>query len=79
MNDRHSIKDRLPETIELKPCPFCGGNADLWIVFVPYGEGLERDEENEYHCGCCDCGVSTSSRYDEDDAIEAWNRRTDNV
>jgi len=48
--------------IELKPCPFCGGKAEIMGVTYVYIE-------------CPDCGVKTRGYRDEEDAIETWNRR----
>ena len=49
---------------ELKPCPFCGGKANLrsgfWI----------------HTAYCRDCLVSIT-RDSEEEAIEAWNRRAE--
>lgn len=57
---------------ELKPCPFCGGEAELRIN----------------HCAayveCKECEASTEHILDsplycaKDKAVEAWNRRTEN-
>ena len=45
---------------ELKPCPFCGGDATLytrfWIV-------------------CMTCGAQTTIFDSAQAAVEAWNRR----
>ena len=58
---------------ELKPCPFCGGKAELhhkYELFIGYS----------YIC-CTKCGVKTeevpmSYRDSSDEkATEAWNRR----
>lgn len=51
---------------ELKPCPFCGGNAEMksytmfWVV-------------------CDDCLSETTVYSTEEEAIEAWNRRATDV
>lgn len=52
---------------ELKPCPFCGGEARLW-----------HPKEYDITLGsvkCNSCGASTESFTDDDSAIEAWNKR----
>lgn len=49
---------------ELKPCPFCGGEA------------AERYEcLNGVFVQCNKCGVSTHVFSSQDDAIGTWNRR----
>lgn len=64
---------------ELKPCPFCRGEAEIWIEYIKYGSRkYGYDEMNAYHCGCKKCGISMRSGWSEEDAIEAWNRRTTN-
>lgn len=60
---------------ELKPCPFCGKEAELWFEFVPYQTEYEYEEINLYHCGCAYCGIQSSVPWDKREAIEAWNRR----
>ncbi|MEW4985202.1 Lar family restriction alleviation protein [Stenotrophomonas geniculata] len=61
--------------IELKACPFCGGEAgirkwqdeDLWSRNIV--------EWQKAHCTECDCeGISSCDGYDPD-TIEAWNTR----
>lgn len=58
---------------ELKPCPFCGGEAK-WYFKKPIGL-----------IGCGECGAipfTYSANHEEDvkqKAIEAWNRRADNA
>jgi Lar family restriction alleviation protein len=59
---------------ELKPCPFCGGEAKIRTSVSCY---------KSYAWGeCVKCKASTKSIYDIDNdgsfvfkAIEAWNRR----
>ena len=59
--------------MELKPCPFCG-STDVYISFrYPLlGEGLRM----LVVCNCCGC--MTAQCRNEDKAVEAWNRRSDN-
>jgi Lar family restriction alleviation protein len=47
---------------ELKPCPFCGGNAILYAAGIPYVR-------------CDNCGTQTTAYQTPDHAITAWNRR----
>ena len=59
---------------ELKPCPFCGSNAFIaeWNYDLAPGNVLT-------HCVECNGCHSTTLEYGtEEEAIEAWNRRTDN-
>jgi Lar family restriction alleviation protein len=78
-------------TKELKPCPFCGGNALLRLK----GVGIEGSSHREdWEIFCSNCGATPSKvlyvskfiitatgelEYAKDgriEAIEAWNRRT---
>ena len=64
---------------KLKPCPFCGGKAEL------YHDTKHGSLSVYSHVVCTNrkCGVSgawiiESTRYASDDrAIEAWNRRAE--
>ena len=58
---------------ELKPCPFCGGEA---VVTKHHNRFTEW-----YLCSCPKCHISqTGSEYGfRFEAIDAWNRRTDDV
>ena len=54
---------------DLKPCPFCGGQA---ILFVHTFHKLN----DSYSVGCSKCQAHTYSFYDTiGTAIDAWNRR----
>ena len=56
--------------MDLKPCPFRGGEAELAIVSFPAGD--------RYRVHCKDCGASTWPRIIESkNAIKAWNRRAE--
>ena len=52
----------------LKPCPFCGGDAEIWRA---------RGERTVW-VGCMGwCSVLVSEEYKTDaEAVAAWNRRT---
>lgn len=61
------------ETNELRPCPFCGGWAELVI---------ESDEDgDEYYCvECQECFASTDGHFtceanSKKRSIDRWNRR----
>ena len=47
---------------KLKPCPFCGGKAEIF-------------EGNGFWVGCENSCVETAAYKFRDDAIEVWNRR----
>jgi hypothetical protein len=46
---------------DLKPCPFCGGEADV-------SEGTKGDNEPWWYVECMKCGATGES-------VEAWNKR----
>lgn len=61
--------------IDLKPCPFCGGEAMLINTFAL------GCESKSVHCIKCKAKVNNFSAYTEERsaeiAIDAWNRRDD--
>jgi Lar family restriction alleviation protein len=75
---------------ELKPCPFCGGQAKLHRWDMEMGEGWILIELFFVKCDMCKAEIGdykSTSRYREDGTveiiedcktkiIEAWNRRT---
>ena len=62
---------RTRRMAELKPCPFCGGEA---VVTKHHNRFIDW-----YLCSCPKCHISqTGSEYGfRFEAIEAWNRRAD--
>ena len=58
----------MSEKVELKPCPFCGGEAhpdNTWIL-----SGARK-----WVVHCIKCGASIGFYETKKKAIEAWNRR----
>lgn len=54
---------------ELKPCPFCGGEADL-------AKGKFGDGKTSHYVECMKCAGMADMYGDSDSAIAAWNTRT---
>ena len=52
--------------IELKPCPFCGGEAELWDNKLEY---------SFYSVICKECDCMTPYSVTRGEAVEVWNRR----
>lgn len=64
---------------ELKPCPFCGGKADIWKKQYPNGyiDGVWKTRTTWVaDCSVCDCVCSEIFKTKKE-AIEAWNRRVE--
>jgi Lar family restriction alleviation protein len=68
---------------ELKPCPFCGGEAVLYHQSSKYTD-YDGDYVHCMHCGCrtklfeCFNGTGKTHEDTEREAVNAWNRRADN-
>lgn len=61
--------NRLPE---IKPCPFCGGRAELRKSSYPHWVVCQS-------CGAMIHGGVMGEKEGERASIEAWNRRKNNV
>ena len=63
--------------IKLKPCPFCGGEAELI-----HGTAYAEDYSSQVQCSKCGAKIKEIHRavdYCADEkAAEAWNRRVNN-
>lgn len=63
--------------IELKPCPFCGGEAEI----NPHSFWNEKEKDftdKTFGVVCGECQTSGNQFYGtEAEAVEAWNRRAD--
>ena len=55
-------------TLELKPCPFCGGKAQIKEAFP---------QSYIVHCVLCECMFAMFFK-DEDAARAEWNRMANN-
>ena len=65
--------------VQLKPCPFCGGEASTHICgSEAYEIGSPRRHIVARWVSCDSCGASGSSTFDMDEAIKAWNIRVSN-
>lgn len=60
--------------MEIKPCPFCGQQAELRITTTHF---VVNGDFTWHKVGCPYCLIFAERR-DVNDAIEAWNRRADN-
>lgn len=64
----YDSNDRDDEALE--SCPFCGGEADVFIYVVPFVRG------QYYYVRCGGCGAMTSpTGKNPKEAIDLWNRR----
>ena len=67
----------IDDSDRLKPCPFCGGAAEMGCV---RSESGEEPNEGGYFIACLACDASTGLRFACGDdpkplLIEQWNRR----
>lgn len=61
---------------ELKPCPFCGSEAELFKV-EKMGATSPDDEVEAYYIVCSHCDVQIRLTGELSDAIADWNRRVE--
>ena len=59
---------------ELKPCPFCGGEAEIEVNHTDYTNG---EHTTTYEPKCNDCLLSRQPLQCKKTAINAWNQRQD--
>ena len=68
--------------IELKPCPFCGGEGELTEHWEPIGMGANVRQFYVRCKSCCAHGGMADEMFENGDlrakAIERWDRRADN-
>ena len=62
--------------VELKRCPFCGGNA---FIIVDHDAVVDTQGRHwAYTAVCGKCCTTSGITYTPEEAIEAWNRRAEN-
>ena len=61
--------DPMNNAVELKPCPFCGGKAELWRAHA--------DRPAWIACGGECVVLVTRECKTDDEAAAIWNRRTE--
>lgn len=54
--------------IKLLPCPFCGGEANVY-------EQKHREYQSTYFVSCKGCHCKSMERIEKDIVIEKWNTR----
>lgn len=57
---------------EVKPCPFCGGNAVIIDVVVPRFDAYDSPTQSAIRC--YNCGIQTDNS-DEKSLLKRWNTR----
>ena len=56
--------------IKLKPCPFCGGEAEIYRYYPSFHERIRTMVR------CKNCRANSGAWGKSDKAIDAWNRRS---
>jgi Lar family restriction alleviation protein len=74
-NARQKVRRLRGMENELKPCPFCGGEAEHKMYF--WGNHTKTHKPIWcYYIFCAECGAMTDNIFKtEEEAITAWNRR----
>ena len=62
---------------ELRRCPFCGGEAEVFSDVTFKAETGEEVGKNKYFVWCTECPALTSGDTREE-AVGRWNRRANN-
>jgi Lar family restriction alleviation protein len=57
-------RPKMASEIKLKPCPFCGGKAEM-----------VSDFEDEHYVYCTGCKGGWKTMENPEEAAAAWNRR----
>lgn len=67
---------------ELKPCPFCGGKAEIYNyeasrdIYDSHTLGyVDTEYFTLYGVGCTECSCIIGEKKSKEEVIEVWNRR----
>ena len=60
---------------ELKPCPFCGGIAELEHKFFVHSWDSDDIGRTIYFARCITCGAQSKAMTNEEKVPLFWNRR----
>lgn len=61
--------------IKLKPCPFCGGEAEIREWYI---KGIANRKHFRSYCKKCGCECRNNQGYKHiSKAVEKWNERAD--
>lgn len=63
--------------MELKPCPFCGGNVNVMQLRKPLPD-FEDVDKGDFEVFCARCNSATVFFKAPQNVDELWNRRADN-
>ena len=63
--------DLTPEKKDIKPCPFCGGEAEIHNC----AELPDVKNITGYGVHCTKCHIATIPYKTDDEAIDVWNNR----
>lgn len=65
------MTEKYDDAIDLLPCPFCGGDVDLW-------DKGDRQPAWDVHCRNAECYLCDGADWmlhDKDEIIKMWNTR----
>ena len=63
---------------ELKPCPFCGGEAGFHLCAELENETVKVIYNDNIGVHCKHCKIATPPLKNKEIATEFWNRRAEN-